>query len=201
MGGPVRLTALAAGISVVLGTIPLPAAALTWNWSYERAVDSSGPAVQALGQITTTDSPDLNGFYSITAVTGQRNTVKITSFISTGLSIPGNCSSLSSCYESDNLLRILGGGEAQLTTHGFGVGLEDGTYANYFFADFLSPKVYLEYFSAPPFAVLPPGPEDGELAGLFQAQPVPGPWPLAGALFGWGWGRKLRQRQRQRAGE
>lgn len=179
-----------------LGAIPLTASALSWNWRYERPADPSGPAVQALGQLITTDTPDANGFYTITAVTGQRNSVLITSFLPTGVAIPGNCSSVSSCYESDNILRLLGSGEGQLTTHGFGVGLADGTYANYFFADFLTPKVYVEYFSAPPFSLLPPGPEDTELAGLFRAEPVPGPWPLAGVLCGWSWGRKLRERLR-----
>lgn len=144
----------------------------------------------------TTASPDANGFYTITAVTGQRNSVGITSFIPTGASIPGNCSTVSSCYESDNLVRLLGGGEGQLTTHGFGVGFADGTFSNYFFASFLTPKVYLEYFSAPPFATLPPGPEDSELAGVFQAQPVPGPLSLAGVWVGRRWARRLRLRQR-----
>ena len=196
LGSRGRWTALAAASAAALGSIPLPASALSWNWSYERPADSSGPAVQALGQLTTTDAPDANGFYTITAVAGQRNSVMITSFLPTGVAIPGNCSSVSSCYDSDNIVRLLGSGEGQLTTHGFGVGLADGTYANYFFADFLQPKVYLEYYSAPPFSVLPPGPEDSELAGLFQAEPVPGPLPIAGTLFGWGWGRKMRQRQR-----
>jgi hypothetical protein len=137
-----------------------------------RPADPSGPAVEAFGQLITTDSPDVNDFHTITAVTGQRNAVAITSFIPTGSSIPGNWNTVSDCYESDNLVRLLGGGEGQLTTHGFGVGFADGTDANYFFASFMAPKVYLEYVSAPPFSLLPAGPEDSELPGVFQAQPV-----------------------------
>jgi hypothetical protein len=191
-------TTVLVGVTAIVAASPLPASALTWNWSYVRPADPSGPAVEAFGQLITTDSPDVNDFYTITAVTGQRNAVAITSFIPTGSSIPGNCNTVSDCYESDNLVRLLGGGEGQLTTHGFGVGFADGTFANYFFASFLTPKVYLEYFSAPPFALLPPGPEDSELPGVFQAQPVPGPLPLAGVLMGLRWSRSLRQRHRQR---
>ncbi len=51
---------------------------------------------------------------------------------------------------------------SQLTGDGFGYALEDGTYANPFFADFLSPETYLEFFSAPPFGP-GTGPEDSEL--------------------------------------
>jgi hypothetical protein len=194
----VGTSAVLVGMTAIVAASPLPASALTWNWSYVRAADPSGPAVEASGQLITTNSPDINEFYTITAVTGQRNAVAITSFIPTGSSIPGNCDTVSSCYESDNLVRLLGVGEGQLTTHGFGVSLADGTFANYFFASFLSPKVYLEYFSAPPFAPLPPGPEDSELVGAFLAQPVPGPLPLAGVVMGLRWSRRLRQRQRLR---
>lgn len=69
----------------------------------------------------------------------------------------------------------------------------DGTYANYFFASFLSPPTYLEFFSVPPFGFIPAVPPDSELAGNFQATPIPGPLPAAGVIIGLGWARRLRQ--------
>jgi len=56
-----------------------------------------------------------------------------------------------------------------------------GTYANPFFADFLDPARYLEFFSAPPFTG-GSGTEDSELPISFSATlttiPEPGTWTL-----------------------
>ena len=61
----------------------------------------------------------------------------------------------------------------------------DGNFANTFFASFLSPATYLEFFSAPPFTPVI-GPEDSELPVGFSAEiPEPGTTAiLAIGLFG-----------------
>ena len=180
-------------LAAALATIPQPAFALSWQWRFDR-IDA--PIVEASGELITSDSPDAEGWYTITGITGERNQVTITSFIPTGSPIPGNCQSVDHCYTSDNLLRPVGA-KPQLTGQGFGVGFADNTYANYFFADFWEPlPSYVEFYSAPPFGFLPPGPEDSELPGVFHASPVPGPGPLAAAWLGWSWSRQLRRRQR-----
>lgn len=175
--------------------MPLPASALVWQWRFER---DDNPVVDAFGALTTTDTPDGQGFYTITGVTGERNTVAIDAFLPTGTPVPGNCVDAKTCYETDNLLRMEAA-DGQLTSEGFGVGFADGTYANYFFASFLQPPTYLEFYSVPPFDDLPPDTlgGDSELAGTFQASPVPGHLPISGAVMGWGWARQLRRRQRQ----
>jgi len=172
----------------------MAAQALSWRWSSVRSASADQPAIRASGSFNTGFSQDQAGFPTIQSLSGQRNGIPITSFLATGSSIPGNCIP-STCFKGDNLVRQPGGA-AQLTSHGFGVGFADGTYANYFFASFLQPAVYLEYFSAPPFDFVPPGPEDSELSGVFRAIPVPGPLPFGAALMGWGWSRRLRRRLR-----
>lgn len=176
-------------------TLSAPAMALTWSWSYQRAADASGPAVSAAGTLVTTNSPDPSGFYTISSITGQRNSVPISALLPTGSFAPGNCTP-TICFTSDNLIRKSQGVPAQLNTHGFNVAFVDGTYANYFFASFLSPPTYLEFYSVPPFGFIPALPPDSELAGIFQATPIPGPLPAAGVIFGLGWARKLRRRTR-----
>lgn len=184
-----------AGLASIAVLMPRPAAALSWSWSYSREADAQGSAISSRGTITTTDTPDAAGFFTITGLSGVRNNVAITGLLPTNTAIPGNCVNATKCFESDNLLRRSVGNTPQLTKHGFNVSLADGTYANYFFADFLTPQAYVEYFSAPPFGFIPPGPEDSELPGRLEAAPAPGPLPLTGALLGWGWAHRLRQRQ------
>ncbi len=174
--------------------LPMPAQALSWHWSFLRPAAGGQPAIDARGRLRTTAATDASGFHTITAVSGHRNGVAITSFLPAGTAIPGNCLSASQCYEADNLLRQGDLGPGQLTSHGFGVGFADGTFANYFNATFLTPAVDMEYFSAPPFNTLPPEAEDSELTGLFAATPVPGPLPMSGGLLAMGWARRLRRR-------
>lgn len=102
--------------------------------------------------------------------------VAIDGFIPTGSPVPGNCLDVVTCFTSDNLLR-LEDDDGQLTTHGFGVSFADGTYANYFFASFLQPATYLEFYSVAPFDLLPPDTlgGDSEFAGKFEAEPRLGP--------------------------
>jgi hypothetical protein len=69
----------------------------------------------------------------------------------------------------DNLVRL---DSPQLTVHGFGYAIAGGTFSNPFFADFLQPPPYLEFFSAPPFTPGVAGPEDSELPIRFSATPA-----------------------------
>ncbi len=113
----------------------LPAQALEWRWSY------SGEGVKASGAFTTKDKPDPDGFYEITAIKGEMNGVAITGLQKPETSIPGN-----EGYPVDNLVRTE---TPQLSLHGFGYALADGTYANPFYgAHFAPPSVYA-FFSDP----------------------------------------------------
>lgn len=109
--------------------------ALEWRWSYE------GEGVAAAGTFTTTDAPDANGFYEITAITGQANRVAITGLQPAGTAIPGNDG-----YPVDNLIRTAA---PQLSKNGFGYAMADGSYANPFYgAHFAKPDTYA-FFSDP----------------------------------------------------
>lgn len=131
---------------------------LLWRWSYR------GENILAHGTLKSTDTADADGFYLITAIAGERNGETIIGLQPTGTAIPGN-----EPFAVDNLISAQ---DHQLTGNGFGYALEDGTYANPFFADFLSPETYLEFFSAPPFG---PGigPEDSELPVDVAARILP----------------------------
>ncbi len=123
-------------LSLLIGVaLALPAEALEWRWSYQ------GEGVSASGALTTKDKPNADGFYEITGIKGEANGVAITALQAPGTSIPGNDG-----YPVDNLVRT----EApQLSLHGFGYALADGTYANPFYgARFVPPSVYA-FFSDP----------------------------------------------------
>jgi hypothetical protein len=160
-------------VAVLIATTT-PAAALTWNWSY------SGAGIAATGTFTTVDTPDASGFYLITGIAGERNGAAILSLQPTGTPIPGN-----EPFAVDNLVRI---DSPQLTTHGFGFAIAGGTFSNPFFASFLQPPTYLEFFSAPPFTSGVIGTEDSELPIAFSATPTALPetatWALLLAGFG-----------------
>jgi hypothetical protein len=150
------------------------AAALLWTWQY------SAPEISANGTFTTIDTPDVNGGYLITGITGVRNAETITGLQPTGTAIPGN-----EPFTVDNL--IFRGPGPQLTDHGFGFSTSGGNYSNPFYADFLPNPGYLEFFSTPPFVVGTAGPEDSELPIQFSAAPVPEPASLPLALGGLAW--------------
>jgi hypothetical protein len=145
-----------------------------WKWEY------SAPGIAASGTATTVDVPDANGGYLITSIQGTRNGETITGLQPTGTPIPGN-----EPFAVDNLL-FLGPG-AQLTVHGFGFATSGGNYSNPFYADFLPTPGYLEFFSAPPFALGAPGVEDSELPIQFSAAPVPEPAGVALVAAGLFW--------------
>jgi hypothetical protein len=111
------------------------AEASEWRWSYH------GEGVAASGTFSTKDAPNATGFYEITAISGEANGVAITGLQPAGTSIPGNDG-----YPVDNLVRT----EApQLSKHGFGYALADGTFANPFYgAHFAKPDTYA-FFSDP----------------------------------------------------
>jgi len=144
-------------------------ASLLWNWSY------TGAGIAAGGTLTTTDTANAQGFFQITGITGTRNGQTITALQPTGTAIPGNDG-----FPVDNLIRASG---PQLTGNGFGFAIADGTFANPFFADFISPAGTLEFFSAPPFTTTI-GPEDSELPVTFTATvPEPAGVCLAATMF------------------
>jgi hypothetical protein len=126
---------LALSIVSLAALFALPADALEWRWSYQ------GEGVAASGSFTTKDAPNADGFYEITGIKGEANGVAITGLQPAGTSIPGNDG-----YPVDNLVRT----EApQVSLHGFGYALADGTYANPFYGDhFVPPGVYA-FFSDP----------------------------------------------------
>jgi hypothetical protein len=126
---------LAFSLFIAAMLVALPAEALEWRWSYQ------GEGVAASGAFTTKDAPNAEGFYEITGIKGEANGVAITGLQPAGTSIPGNDG-----YPVDGLVRV----EApQLSLHGFGYALADGTYANPFYGDhFVPPGVYA-FFSDP----------------------------------------------------
>ena len=121
-----KLALLLVGLAAL---VALPAEALEWRWSYQ------GEGVAASGAFTTKDAPNADGFYEITGINGEMNGVAITGLQPAGTSIPGNDG-----YPVDSLVRT----EApQLSLHGFGYALADGSYANPFYGDhFVPPGVY-----------------------------------------------------------
>ena len=131
-------TLLKLGLALVIAAalFTLPAEALEWRWSYQ------GEGVAASGAFTTKDAPNADGFYEITKIKGQANGIAITGLQPAGTSIPGNDG-----YPVDGLVRTV---VPQLSLHGFGYSLADGTYANPFYGDhFVPPRVYA-FFSDPP---------------------------------------------------
>jgi hypothetical protein len=125
---PVLIAALSA---LLLGAGNHASAALLWHWNY------SGTGVSASGTLATDVSPDANGFYRITGITGTANGAAITGLQPAGTAIPGN-----SGFAVDNLVSPTG---PQLTKHGFGFAVADGSFHNPFHAG-----DDLDYISTPP---------------------------------------------------
>jgi len=104
-------------------------ASVQWRWSYQ------GQGVSASGTFATRDEPNADGFYEITGIGGEADGAAITSLNQAGTAIPGN-----EGYPVDNLVRM---DRPQLTIHGFGFKIANGTYANPFFAaHFAKPDYY-----------------------------------------------------------
>jgi hypothetical protein len=165
-------------VAVILLTASSASASTLWEWAY------SGAGISASGLFTAADTPDPDGGYLITGISGTRNGILITGLQTPGTSIPGN-----EPYTVDDL--IFPGPGPQLTKNGFGFSIVDGTYANPFYADFLPTPGYLEFYSTPPFVDGTPGPGSSELAVQFSATPVLTPEPATFGLsltaLGWIW--------------
>jgi hypothetical protein len=180
-----RTAPLLGAIAALLGDAGA-AEALQWKWSFARPASQPYGPITAMGLLTTTDTPDGDGFYTILSASGNRNGVAIAELLPLGSSIPGN-----SGFFSDNLLRQ---GNEPMTKHGFNVRYEDGSFSNFFTATFLNPVQDMDFHSVPPsFATLP----DTELTGVFQASPirVPAPVPALGVGLALAWSRRLRRQR------
>lgn len=140
----------------------------------------------ASGTLTTTDTADGSGFYEILSISGNRNGIAITGLYPTGASIPGN-----EPFTGDNLIRVAG--PDQLTVHGPGFALADGTYSNPFYAYFLTPATYLEVLTNGTSIVT-------EFPITFSASLVPVPEPaslalVVSGLMAVGWSRRAKQHE------
>jgi len=163
MRQPKRIFATGFLTGIAAFAVPVHASTL-WSWNY------SGTGITASGTFTTLDTPDAQGGYLITAITGARNGQAITALQLTGTWIPGN-----EPYAVDNL--VFAGPGPQLTKAGFGFALADGTYSNPFYADFLPTPGYLEFYS------MPDSDSSTELAVAFSATLVSTPEPAPFALL------------------
>lgn len=160
------LQALVAAVVAVAGLLGagVARADLVWEWGY------TGAGVDAWGTMTTADSPNSEGFFEITDITGVRNGDAIISLQPTGTSIPGN-----EPFVVDNLIKASG----ELSGDGFGYGTQSGSFANVFFADWSSPPGVVE------FATRPSEQFTSELAVAFRFAPsVPEPSTVALAAIG-----------------
>ena len=92
-------------------------------------------ASQRRARLRPRTRPNADGFYEITEISGEANGVAITGLQPPGTAIPGNDG-----YPVDNLVRT----EApQLSMHGFGYALADGTFANPFYGAHFAKPDYL----------------------------------------------------------
>lgn len=82
-----------------------PVRAAQFNFSY------SGTGTLSSGVFTTTDTPDISGYRTITSMTGQRNGVAITTLLA-----PGSFPDMVSMVSNDNLLSTI---QPFLTLGGF----------------------------------------------------------------------------------
>ena len=83
--------ALALGVAMVAGEAE---ASMQWRWTCK------GEGFEASGGFTTDDTPDADGYYPITGVTGEANGVAITGLQPARTAIPGNDG-----WPVDNLVR------------------------------------------------------------------------------------------------
>lgn len=150
------------------------AASLTWDWSFSL-IDSNPPRGVLGGTFTTGDTPDSDGFYTITALTGDRQGVAIVGLQPAGTAIPDNAP-----YAVDNRVRP-SHPDGQLTKAGFGYELANGWFENPFLATWELPDlVYLAFLSKPPFGTASPVTEEPRV--VFQAS-IRVPEPLTATLL------------------
>lgn len=126
---------LCMGLSVFRMGLGDAEASMQWRWTCE------GDEFSAKGMFTTADEPNADGYYPITAVSGEANGAAITGLQPARTAIPGN-----EGWPVDNLVRER---EPQLSPGGFGFSLADGSYANPFFGARFEPPGFLVVISAP----------------------------------------------------
>ena len=150
------------------------AASLTWDWRFSLVgANPSQPVLS--GTFTTGDTPDADGFYEITALTGNRLGVAIVSLQPTGTAIPDNMP-----YPVDNRIRPLHP-DGQMTKARFGYGLANGWFENPFLATWELPGlVYYAFLSKPPFGTQTPQTEEPQV--IFEAS-IRVPEPLSAGLL------------------
>jgi hypothetical protein len=137
---------------------------LKWKWRYETPENYAGPKIKARGKLITDTDKDGDGYVDIIRIKGKRNGEKITGLYPAGTPIPGN-----SPYAGDNLIAYEKTmASPQPTKNGFQFSIEDGSYSNVFFADFLESPGYLEFHSMPPYPEGPTAP-NSETNVLFKA--------------------------------
>jgi hypothetical protein len=146
-----------AGFAIVALNIVPASASILWHWNYSGS--ETGSEISASGTFATLGSPNGDGGYLITSITGTRNGKTITGLQAPGTSIPGN-----EPFTVDNLVFL-------------GFSISDATFSNPFYADLLPTPAYLEFFSTPPFTG-----GHTELPVQFSAAPVPVPEPATSGL-------------------
>ena len=92
---------------------------LLWRWSY------AGGGASGSGFFSTVTTPDANGFFLITGISGTADGFPITALTPPGQAIPGN-----EPFAVDDLVRP---GSQQLTSHGFGFSADGHESVNPFF--------------------------------------------------------------------
>ncbi len=111
-------------------------ATMQWRWTCK------GEGFDASGAFTTSNTPDADGYFAITGVTGEANGVAITGLQPAHTAIPGN-----EGWPVDNLVRSK---PPQLSPGGFGFALAGGSYANPFYGARFKPPGFLAVISDPP---------------------------------------------------
>ena len=133
MGMSVKLAlALALAGAMVAGEAE---ASMQWRWTCK------GEGFDASGAFTSGDTPDADGYYPITGLTGEANGVAITGLQPARTAIPGN-----EGWPVDNLVRSK---PPQLSPGGFGFALADGSYANPFYGARFQPPGFLAVIANP----------------------------------------------------
>jgi len=133
---------------------------LHWSWSYEASQPGAGSNnLKARGTLITDRDADGDGVYDVLGIQGQRNGVRITGLVPAGTAIPGNVDPVTgNPYNVDNRIQSARSGQpgqvspqGQLSSHGIGFSLADGTYSNIFLATYLNPSLYFDFHTEAPF--------------------------------------------------
>jgi MYXO-CTERM domain-containing protein len=118
-----------AAVCVALAVPVTAHASLLWDWRY------TGDGVTADGTFVTGNTPDGNGYYQITGITGVRDGSAIVTLEPAGDAIPLNAG-----YPVDDLITAAG----LLTGNGFGYETANGDFANPYDYD-----GFFEFFADP----------------------------------------------------